>query len=85
MLDDLMVALSRVVHSIVCCRILLNLRQAGTPRGASTILESINLQFATLPERETDRGEVIQLEAHDTRNDGGDSRRQDEELARGHG
>jgi len=85
MLDDLMVALSRVFHSIVCCRILLNLRQAGTPRGASTILESINLQFATLPERETDRDEVIQLEAHDTRNDEEDSRQQDEEFARGHG
>jgi len=63
MLGNLMVASSRVVHSIVCCRILLNLRKAATPRGPSTILESISLQFAVAPEQEANQVETIQLEA----------------------
>jgi len=69
MLGNLVVASSRVVHSIVCCRILLNLRQAATPRGPSTILESISLQFAVAPEQETNQVEAIQLETRGMRDD----------------
>ena len=84
-LDDIMVALSRVVHSIICCRILLNLRQAATPRGPSTILESISLQFATPPEQETNQVETIQLETYGARGDGMNSRQQvDEDFVEGH-
>jgi len=80
-----MVALSRVVHSIICCRILLNLRQAATPRGPSTILESISLQFATPPEQETNQVETIQLETYGARGDGMNSRQQvDEDFVEGH-
>jgi len=85
MLGELMVAFSRVVHSIVCCRILLNLRQAATPRGPSTILESISLQFAAPPEQETNQVETIQLETYSVRGDGKNSCQQaDEEFAEGH-
>jgi len=73
MLGDLLVALSRVVHSIVCCRILLNLRQAATPRGSSTILKSISLQFVVAPERGTSLAETIQLETFVVRDDGENS------------
>jgi len=80
-----MVAFSRVVHSIVCCRILLNLRQAATPRGPLTMLESISLQFATAPKQETDQAETVQLETRGVQNDEEDSyQRVDEEFVRGH-
>jgi len=85
MLDDLMVGFSRVVHSIVCCRILLNLRQAAIPRGPSTILESISLQFAVAPEQETNQVETIQLEARGMRDDEENYRQQaDEDFVEGH-
>jgi len=80
-----MITFSRVVHSIVCCRILLNLRQAATPRGPSTILESISLQFATPPEQETNQVETIQLETYGARGDGRNSLQQvDEDFVEGH-
>jgi len=78
-----MAAVSRVVHSIVCCRILLNLRQAATPRGPSTILKSITLQFAT-PEQEMNQAEMIQFETGGARGDEEDYPQQaDEELGQG--
>jgi len=84
MFDDLMVTFSRVVHSIVCCRILLNLRQAAIPRGASTILESISLQFAVAPE-ETNQVETIQFEMYGARDDEENSCQQaDEDFVEGH-
>jgi len=70
MLGDLLVAFSRVVHGIVCCRILLNLRQAATPRGSSTILKSIGLQFAVAPGQGASLAETIQLETFAVRDDG---------------
>ena len=86
MLSGLMVAFSRVIHSIVCCRILLNLRQAATPRGPSTVLESISLQFAIAPEEETNQVEAIQLETYGARDDEEISRQQaDENLVEEHG
>jgi len=85
MLNGLMVAFSRVIHSIVCCRILLNLRQAATRRGPSTILGSISFQFAIAPGQETNQVERIQLEARGVRNDEEDSRQQaDEDFVEGH-
>jgi len=70
MLGDLLVAFSRVVHSIVCCRILLNLRQAATPRGSSTVLKSISLQFEVTPEQGTSLAEAIRLDTFVVRDDG---------------
>jgi len=85
MFDDNMIGFSRVVHSIVCCRILLNLRQAAIPRGPSTILKSISLQFAVAPEEETNQVETIQPETYGTRDDEENSRQQaDEEFVEGH-
>jgi len=85
MLSGLMVAFSRVMHSIVCCRILLNIRQAATPRGPSTVLESISLQFAIAPE-ETNQVEAIQPETRGARDDDEISRQQaDENLVEEHG
>jgi len=52
----------RVVHSIVCCRILLNLRRAASPRDGSMVIRSINLAFATDPEPETNQADTIRLE-----------------------
>jgi len=70
----------------VCCRILLNLRQAATPRGPSTVLESISLQFAIAPEEETNQVEAIQLETYGARDDEEISRQQaDENLVEEHG
>ena len=56
-----MAASTRVVHSIVCCRILLNLRQAADRRDTSTEL-STGLAFATSPEQHTNQAETIGLE-----------------------
>jgi len=85
MLGNFMVASSRVVHSIVSCRILLNLRQAATPGGSSTILGSISLQFATLPDQETNRVETLQLETYGARDDEENYRQQaDNDLVEGH-
>jgi len=79
-LSGLMVPLSRVVHSIVCCRILLNLRQAASPRGPLTIVRSIGLAFPSAPGQET-----IQLEMHNARNGEEDFPRQaDEGFIAGH-
>ena len=52
----------RVVHSIVSCRILLNLRRAASPRDGSTAIRSISLTFAPAPEPETNLVDTIRLE-----------------------
>ena len=74
-----MVAPTRVIHSIICCRILLNLRQAavfgGTSVGAST-----GLVFAIAPGQQTNQAEMIQLETYSTRSDEEDPRRQEDGL-----
>ena len=56
-----MAASARVVHSIVCCRILLNLRQAADRRDDSTEM-STALAFATTPQQQTNQAETIGLE-----------------------
>jgi len=84
MLGNLMVASSRVVHSIVSCRILLNLRQAATPRGSSTVLGSISLQFATPPDQETNQVAAIQLETYGARDEENSRQRADNDLVEGH-
>jgi len=59
--NELMSVPFRVVHSIVCCRILLNLRRAvslgGPPEGSST-----SLAFATAHGEQTNSVEVVRLE-----------------------
>jgi len=57
-----MSATVRVVHSIFCCRILLNLRQAASPRDGSAVIRTISLSFATPPEPETNQADAIRLE-----------------------
>jgi len=52
----------RVVHSIISCRILLNLRRAASPRDGSTVIRSTSLAFATAPESETNQADTMRLE-----------------------
>lgn len=58
-----MAASTRVIHSIVCCRILLNLRRAAERRDSSTEM-STRLAFATTPEQQTGQAETIGLEGY---------------------
>jgi len=67
------------MHSIVCCRILLNLKRAASPRSTTAAAEvSTGLAFAAPPEQRTDQAETIGLETIDTprRSDEEDSPRQ---------
>lgn len=53
----------RTAHSIVCCRMLLNLRQAVHPEGTSTHAPELSgLVFATYPENRTDQPDTIQVD-----------------------
>lgn len=77
--SGLMAASARVVHSIICCRILLNLKRAASPRNTSAEAEvSTGLAFATSPGQQTNQTETIGLETVGTRrqSDEEDSRRQ---------
>ena len=74
-----MAASTRVVHSIVCCRILLNLRQAAERRDSSTEM-STGLAFATTPEQQTGQAESIGLEGYGALGDEEDTRRQVDET-----
>lgn len=58
----LMGASTRVFHSIVCCRILLNLRQVGTPKSTSTEV-STGLAFASTVGQQANNPETIGLES----------------------
>jgi len=65
----------RVVHSIVCCRVILNLRRAALPRDTPPSM-SISLTFEAAPGERTYGAETIQLDAYGERSDGRDSRQQ---------
>jgi len=52
----------RVAHSIFCCRILLNLRRAASPKDGSIVIRTISLSFATPPEPETNQADTTRLE-----------------------
>jgi hypothetical protein len=70
-----MAAPVRVVHSIVCCRILLNLRRAAAWKGGSTEASHI-IAFATALEQQTNQAETIRHETYDTWSDEEDPHRQ---------
>ena len=57
------------MHSIICCRIILNLRQAASHgrNDAKAVLS--DLMFANTPGQQTDQAETMELEARGT---GGD-------------
>jgi len=74
-----MVTPTRVIHSIICCRILLNLRQAAVCGGNLTGV-STGLVFAVVPGQQTNRAETIQLEAYGARSAEEDPRRQEDVL-----
>ena len=71
-----MVAPTRVLHSIVFCRIILNLRRAASTRRTTT--ETLTgLAFATAAGQQMNQAETIQLEAYNaTCSDGEGSYRQ---------
>jgi len=69
-----MTASVRVVHSIVCCRILLNIRRAASLRDGSTVTGSTGLVFATAPGPERNQVDTIQLEMCGVRSGEEDSR-----------
>lgn len=64
--NGLMAASTRVVHSIICCRILLNLKEAVTPNSTSTEV-STGLAFASSSGRQTNQPERAQLETYELR------------------
>jgi len=74
-----MVGSVRVIHSIVCCRILLNLRRAASPKGGSVTARTISLAFATAPEPERNQVDTIQLDSavYGVRSDEDDSPHRD--------
>ncbi|KAF9792916.1 hypothetical protein BJ322DRAFT_85190 [Thelephora terrestris] len=51
---------TRVFHSIICCRILLNIKQAAMPTNGTTAI-SAGMSFATPPGEQTSQGETIQM------------------------
>jgi len=59
----------RVAHSIICCRILLNIRRAASPRGASTVMRS--LAFTNAPGQRTSQAGTIRSEIHSVWSDEG--------------
>jgi len=71
-----MISPVRALHGIICCRILLNLRQAALSKPGSTAVASVSLAFATAPGQETNQTETTRLEARSVWSDEGDSRRQ---------
>ena len=74
-----MVAPTRVIHSIICCRILLNLRQAAVWGNGLTGL-STGIVFATAHGQQTNQAETVQLEANATRGDEEDPHLQEDGL-----
>jgi len=64
----------RVAHSIVCCRIILNLRQAASPGGTLVTTVASGLMFVNPPGQQTDQTETMQLEACGSRKDEEDPR-----------
>lgn len=58
----------------MCCRIILNLRQAASPRGSNSAAVTTGLMFVTSPGQQIEQVETIQLEGRDTRSDEGSLR-----------
>ena len=63
-----MTLLTRIVHSIVCCRILLNLKQAADWRGDMPDVPASGIVFASAP-KQTNQTEMSRFEASGTRSD----------------
>ena len=59
----------RVVNSMICCRILLNLRQAAEWGGDLPDIPASGIVFAAAPGRQTNQTEMSRLEASGTRSD----------------
>ena len=64
-----MASLTRVAHSIVCCRILLNLKQAASWGSDLPDVPTRSIEFAVPPRQQTDQTEMSRLEASNTQND----------------
>jgi len=75
-LNGFMVPIVRVMHSIICCRILLNLRRAASLRDPSTNPRTMSLAFATSPGQEMGQTETDHFEMPGARNDEEDLRHQ---------
>jgi len=74
-----MVAPTRVIHSIICCRILLNLRRAAVC-GDGLTEASTGMVFATVHGQQTNQAETVQFEEYTTRGDEEGPRRLEDEL-----
>lgn len=59
-------ASTRVMHSIISCRILLNLKEATAPEGGSLAEVSTGLAFAHSIGQQTNQPETIRLEGYQT-------------------
>ena len=67
--NGFMALFARVANNIVCCRILLNPRQAAEWRDDLPDIQASGIVFAAAPGRQTNRTEMSRLEASGTRSD----------------
>ena len=64
-----MVMFTRTMHSIVGCRILLNIRGVAERRGDLPEVPASSIVFAAAPRQQTSQTEISRLEASGTRSD----------------
>ena len=67
--NGFMALFARVANSIICCRILQNLRQAAEWRGDLPDIQASGIVFAATPGRQTNQTEMSRLEVSGTRSD----------------
>ena len=65
--NGFMALFTRVVHSIVCCRILLNLKQAAEWRGDLPDVPASGIVFAAAPKQQTNQTDMSRFETFGTR------------------
>ena len=68
-----MVCFVRAIHGIICCRILLNLKQTAKPPESSSPVISTDLMFVASSGVQTDLSEMAPSGTYDVESRGGDS------------
>ena len=75
-----MAVFTRVVHSIVCCRILLNLKQAAEWRGDMPDVPASGIVFAAGPRQQTNQTEMSRFDVSGIRSGEEGDRLQADEI-----
>jgi len=63
--NGIMSPVVRAVHSVLCCRILLNIKQAASKAYILPSERPTSIEFATPPRQGTNQAETIRLEVYD--------------------